>query len=257
MSEQERYEKYIETMKQITKSNRDKSDWNKMSTIKKIQNVAKSMSIIGCINLLIYVLFTFLVQLYMSKSTHIFKGFKWYHHFMWIAIIFIQVIYVIYLVYDPSAVSSLMEGAIYDIFTVDIIENNKFKWNKLFGVVKNLLKAILVEPLMEYVLLIVLMAIPWPFLKTVSYSHRLHIIFMKVGIFNILISLICMNYNNMQVETILKPVEDRYDIDKPDKDKLPEPPTVSPTEIEEQDEEDEGDEDDEAFQQFARNYHQQ
>ena len=163
------------------------------------------MSIIGALNLLVYVIFTFLVQLYMSKGTHIFEGFRWYHHFMWIAIIVVQVIYVLYIIIFPSNVENLMDAALYDIFTTEIIhDHGHIMWDKLFKVVKNLLKAILVEPLMEYILLVVLMVIPWPFLKNVSYSHRLHIIFMKVGIFNILISLVCMDYKKMQVDTILE-----------------------------------------------------
>tara|TARA_B100000902_G_C26530467_1_gene537614 strand:+ start:183 stop:485 length:303 start_codon:yes stop_codon:yes gene_type:complete len=98
-----------------------------------------------------------------------------------------------------------MDGALYDIFTTELINNNgQFMWGRLFTVIKNLLKAILVEPLMEYILLIVLMVIPWPFLKNVSYSQRLHILLMKVGLFNIIISLVCMDYSNLQVDTILE-----------------------------------------------------
>jgi len=175
------------------------------SYLKNIKNIAKSMSIIGALNLLVYVIFTFLVQLYMSKGTHIFEGFRWYHHFLWIAIIVVQIIYVLYIILFPSNVENLMDAALYDIFTTEIInDNGHIIWDRLFKVIKNLLKAILVEPLMEYILLVVLMVIPWPFLKNVSYSHRLHIIFMKVGIFNILISLVCMDYKKMQVDTILE-----------------------------------------------------
>lgn len=175
------------------------------SYLKNIKNIAKSMSIIGSINLLIYVIFTFLVQLYMSRGTHIFEGFRWYHHFMWIAIIFVQVLYILYIIIFPSNVDNLMDAALYDIFTTEIIDNNgNIAWIRLSTIIKNLLKAILVEPLMEYILLVVLMVIPWPFLKKVSYSHRLHIIFMKVGIFNIIISLVCMNYKEMKVDTILE-----------------------------------------------------
>lgn len=193
------FEEHIEKIK-------EKKIYNSSeSTLKNIKNIAKSMSIIGSINLLIYVIFTFLVQLYMSKGTHIFDGFRWYHHLMWIAIIFVQVLYIIYIIIFPSNVDNLMDAALYDIFTTEIIDNNgDIAWSKLLTVVKNLLKAILVEPLMEYILLVILMVIPWPFLKKVSYSHRLHIIFMKVGIFNIIISLVCMNYKDMKVDTILE-----------------------------------------------------
>jgi hypothetical protein len=158
-------------------------------------NTAKSMSIVGAINLLIYVIFTFLVQLYMTQNTNIFENFRWYHHLLWIAIIFVQVAYILYLILYPSAVNSLMDGALYDIFTIDVIKNRKFEFNTLLILVKNLLRAILLEPLMEYILLIVLVIIPWPFLKNVSYSKRLQMIILKAGIFSVIISLSCLDYD--------------------------------------------------------------
>ncbi len=195
----EDFEKHIEDIKNKKVYNANDSYF------KNIKNIAKSMSIVGSINLLLYVIFTYLVQLYMSKGTHIFKGFRWYHHFLWIAIILVQVLYIMYIIIFPSNVENLMDGALYDIFTTELINNNgQFMWGRLFTVIKNLLKAILVEPLMEYILLIVLMVIPWPFLKNVSYSQRLHILLMKVGLFNIIISLVCMDYSNLQVDTILE-----------------------------------------------------
>ena len=116
-----------------------------------------------------------------------------------------SLIHILYIIIFPSNVENLMDASLYDIFTTEIIDNRgHILWTRLSTVIKNLLKAILVEPLMEYILLIVLMVIPWPFLKKVSYSHRLHIIFMKVGIFNIIISLVCMNYKDMKVDTILE-----------------------------------------------------
>lgn len=175
------------------------------SYVSNLKNIAKSMSIIGSINLLIYVIFTFLVQLYMSKGTHIFEGFRWYHHLIWIAIIFVQVIYILYIIIYPKNVDNLMDVTLYDIFTTEIIDRHgKMHWDRLFIIFKNLLKAILLEPLMEYILLILLMIIPWPFLKNVSYKHRLHIILMKVGLFNMIISLVCMDYSKLQVNTELE-----------------------------------------------------
>ena len=88
-----------------------------------------------------------------------------------------------------------MDGVLYDIFTVDIIVDGHFEFSKLWLLIKNLFKAILLEPLMEYILLIALVVIPWPFLKNISYSKRIQMILMKAGIFNVIISLSCMNYD--------------------------------------------------------------
>ena len=90
------YKKEIQKIKHNFKTKDGSTDYKKMFI-----NTVKSMSIIGAINLLIYVIFTFLVQLYMSKNTEMFKKFRWYHHLLWIGIIFVQVAYVIYLIIYP------------------------------------------------------------------------------------------------------------------------------------------------------------
>jgi hypothetical protein len=198
IDQQEEYEDHIKNIQK-----KKIYDPNK-SILVNIKNIAKSMSIIGCINLLIFVIFTFLVQLYMSKGTKIFEGFRWYHHLMWIGIILVQVIYMLLLIIFPKNVDSLMEAALYDIFTVEIImTNGSVDWNRLVTIIKNLLKAILVEPLMEYIFLLVLITIPWPFLKKLTYMNRMNILFMKAGLFNIIISLVCMNYSTWRVNTEL------------------------------------------------------
>ena len=197
MKEQEEYMKHIKNI-------RSKKVYDhKKNIVTNIKNIAKSMSIIGLINLLIYVIFTFLVQLYMTRSTNMFDGFLWYHHLIWISILFIQIIYVIVLVVYPKSVNSLMDGALYDIFTSELIEDGQFKFMRLITIIRNLLKAILVEPLLEYLLLIILMIIPWPFLKNISYIQRIQIILIKVGIFNVIISILCMDYSELRVNTQL------------------------------------------------------
>lgn len=197
MGEQEEYMKHIKDInsKKVYDHNKD--------IITNIKNIATSMSVIGLINLLIYVIFTFLVQLYMTRSTDIFDGFRWYHHLIWISIIFVQIIYIIVLVVYPNSVDTLMDGALYDIFTAKLIVNGKFKFMRLITLIKNLLKAILVEPFIEYILLIVLMIIPWPFLENISYLKRVQIILMKIGLFNLFISLLCMDYSKLRVDTQL------------------------------------------------------
>ena len=197
MKEQEEYMKHIKNInsKKVYDHNKD--------IFTNIKNIATSMSIIGLINLLIYVIFTFLVQLYMTRSTDIFDGFRWYHHLIWISIIFVQIIYVIVLVVYPKSVDSLMDGALYDIFTANLIEDGKFKFMRLITIIRNLLKAILVEPLIEYILLIVLMIIPWPFLENISYVKRIQIVLIKIGLFNLIISLLCMDYRELRVDTQL------------------------------------------------------
>lgn len=197
MNEQEEYMKHIKNInsKKVYDHNKD--------LLTNIKNIAKSMSIIGLINLLLYVVFTFLVQLYMTRSTDIFSNFSWYHHLIWIIILFVQIIYVIILVIYPKSVNSLMDGALYDIFTAELMVNGKFKFMKLITIFKNLLKAILVEPLIEYILLIVLVLIPWPFLETISYLNRIQIILIKIGLFNVIISMICMDYRELRVNTQL------------------------------------------------------
>jgi len=187
---------YEEHIKEIQKIKHDFKSADGSTNYKRLFiSTAKSMSIIGCLNLLIYVIFTFLVQLYMTNNTNIFNNFRWYHHLLWIAIIFIQVAYVIYLILYPTGVNSKMDGALYDIFTVDVLQSGKFKFGTLGLLVKNLLRAILVEPIMEYILLLVLVIIPWPFLKTVSYGKRLQMIILKAGIFSVIISLVCLDYD--------------------------------------------------------------
>jgi hypothetical protein len=188
MTFNEDYEKHIKDIQMIK---HDFSNYTKM-----FKNTAKSMSIVGSINLLLFVTFTFLVQLYMTRGTNIFDGFKWYHHILWISIILLQVIYILYLILYPINVTNLMDGVLYDIFTVDIIVNGHFEISRLWLLIKNLFKAILLEPIMEYILLIAIVMIPWPFLKNISYSKRIQMILMKAGIFNVIISLTCMNYDS-------------------------------------------------------------
>tara|TARA_X000000950_G_C13916356_1_gene661177 strand:+ start:1436 stop:2038 length:603 start_codon:yes stop_codon:yes gene_type:complete len=193
----------VEYLKHIKNINAKKVYDNKKDIFTNIKNIATSMSIIGLINLLLYVVFTFLVQLYMTRSTDIFDGFRWYHHLIWISIIFVQIIYIIVLVIFPKSVNSLMDGALYDIFTAELIVDGKFKFMKLITIIKNLFKAILVEPFIEYLLIIILMVIPWPFLENMSYMNRIQIILIKIGFFNLLISLICMDYKELRVSTQL------------------------------------------------------
>ena len=118
----------VEYLKHIKNINAKKVYDNKKDIFTNIKNIATSMSIIGLINLLLYVVFTFLVQLYMTRSTDIFDGFRWYHHLIWISIIFVQIIYIIVLVIFPKSVNSLMDGALYDIFTAELIVDGKFKF---------------------------------------------------------------------------------------------------------------------------------
>lgn len=162
------------------------------------KNIAKSMSIIGSINLLLYILFIFILQLYMSKNTGLFEEFRWYHNLIWISIILIQVIYVLYLIIFPKNVGTFVDAALYDIFTTDVIHNGKFRFDIIYILIKNLFKAILLEPFIEYLFLITLVIIPWPFFKNVSYLSRINIILMKVGIFNIFISFLCLDYDNIK-----------------------------------------------------------
>uniref|UniRef100_A0A6C0CYR0 Uncharacterized protein n=1 Tax=viral metagenome TaxID=1070528 RepID=A0A6C0CYR0_9ZZZZ len=188
-------EEYIKHINNINKKKIYNPNLNFTTNAK---NIAKSMSIIGSLNLLIYIIFLFILQLYMSKNTGLFEGFRWYHHLIWISIILIQVIYVLYLIIFPKNVNSFVDATLYDIFTADVIDNRgSFKINRLFILIKNLFKAILLEPFIEYLFLILLVLIPWPFFKNISYLSRLNIILMKVGIFNIIISFVCLDYDNI------------------------------------------------------------
>ena len=164
--------------------------------IKKITiHLAQNLSIIGAVNLLVFLLLTFLTQIYMSEKTSVFNEFKWWHHLLWMGILLSQVIYILYLLLYPPVVDGLMDGALYDLFTTRIIDNG-IQWGRLFTIIKNICKAIIVEPATEYILLSLLVIIPWPFFKNIAIPKRLGILFTKIGIFNVIISLICMNYKN-------------------------------------------------------------
>ena len=171
------------------------SIWVKIKKV--VIHLAQNLSIIGGLNLLIFLILTFVTQIYMSEKTSIFKGFKWWHHLLWTGILLSQVIYIIYLLLYPQGVDGLMEGALYDLFTTKIIQNG-FHWDRLLIVIRNICKAIIVEPATEYILLTLLIIIPWPFLKNISIPKRLGILFTKVGLFNVMISLICMEYKDKE-----------------------------------------------------------
>ena len=151
-----------------------------------VDNIKKDITSGGALNIILYIVLTFILLPVLDKAAHI--NISLLHYLIWYIWGILYTIYVIYkLTKPPSERNTTIDKVTYNWF----IKGGYNSYKDVFILSE-------VEPLYEYGILMVLLLIPVE--HKLSLKRKLEIILMKVAIFHIASSFMLMDWEELVVD---------------------------------------------------------
>ena len=144
----------------------------------------KDLTFYGILNLIIYVVFSFLLLPILGN----FRKIERIHYIVWYGMVLIQSIYMIYIIYNINKYKNdMMSRTIYKFFTTGG-----------FISYKDIFLTMELQPLFEYIVLFMIILLP--IFKKNTFKEKVLFVFVKIGIFHVISSLMLMNWKDFTVD---------------------------------------------------------